>query len=82
MRKIKFTKFSALKHTWKTISNLSDITTLGEIKFYLENFQHYTEIEVAESQEKNMKKRLDSKLKLKTVSENIASQLDMFSNAK
>lgn len=74
-RKIKCTGFSALHNTWKTNSNLTETTSLGEICAYLES-SHSTDIE-NESKEpdieylsKNIKKRK------RTVSENI-KQLKM-----
>jgi len=40
-RKISFTGFSALSKTWKTINNLTGITSLGEISAYLDNTNEY-----------------------------------------
>ena len=36
-KKVKYTGFSALNKTWKTINKLIEITSLGEINNYLEN---------------------------------------------
>lgn len=77
-RKIKFTKFSALKDTWKTKNKLAEQTTLGEIKFYLEHtLIEDTSNQVSVIEEPYIDYSI-SKKNRRTVRDNITSQLKLF----
>ena len=72
-KKIAYTGFSALSNTWKTIDNLAEITSIGEIAAYLERTtaNHTNSNMVAEDKPIYQKKSSQTGSK-RTVAENIS----------
>lgn len=77
-RKVKHTAFSALPDTWKTMNNLAETTSIGEILHYLGN-NEFMENEAREMVTMEPESAYQSKTpKKKTVKENIDQQLKLF----
>lgn len=72
-RKVKFTSFSAIANTWKTVNNLAKTTSLGDITAYLEKSDFKKSNEVYSVQEPTETSKTNSNVgsKKRTVSENI-----------
>lgn len=77
-KKIKHTRFSALKNTWKTKKELAEVTTLGEIINYLEGtHQQIVETELV-NEDDDVSTAKTSNKKKQTVNENISAQMKIF----